>query len=36
MPGIVLVLGDGTYLRASSKIMSPEKPLIGINSDPER
>ena len=28
--------GDGTYLRASSKIVSTDKPLIGVNSDPER
>ena len=28
--------GDGTFLRTSSKLMSPETPLIGLNSDPER
>ena len=28
--------GDGTYLLAANKMVNNNKPLIGINSDPER
>ena len=28
--------GDGTYLQAANKIVNTTKPLIGINTDPER
>ena len=28
--------GDGTYLLGASKIRNPDKPLVGINTDPTR
>lgn len=28
--------GDGTFLMAASKVLSRDKPVIGINSDPSR
>ena len=28
--------GDGTYLLAASKFLNKDKPLIGLNTDPEK
>ncbi|RWS22351.1 NAD kinase domain-containing protein 1-like protein, partial [Leptotrombidium deliense] len=33
---IVTTGGDGTYLMAASKVLSRNKPVIGVNSDPSR
>ncbi|CAK8681340.1 unnamed protein product [Clavelina lepadiformis] len=33
---VITAGGDGTFLSAASKIKNREKPLIGINTDPER
>ncbi|XP_065906109.1 NAD kinase 2, mitochondrial-like [Dysidea avara] len=33
---VLSVGGDGTFLRTSSKLMSTDTPLVGLNSDPER
>lgn len=33
---VITAGGDGTFLMGASKINKPEKPIIGINSDPKR
>lgn len=30
------LLGDGTMLLVASKVFSKDKPVVGVNTDPER
>ena len=33
---VICLGGDGTYLRTASMMQSPDVPLLGINTDPDR